>query len=94
MSLEKQKSRKEQIKKKNKPFCEYDWKKNFFRVRYVDILAGTLKQKLSLIDKMVNMQKLVIQRREEAREQAISLQPMLKLVIQRTRELQNEVSFV
>ncbi|XP_043269000.1 CDK5 regulatory subunit-associated protein 3 [Venturia canescens] len=59
--------------------------------RYVDVLTGTLKQKLSLVDKMVSMQKLVKQRREEAREQAISLQPMLKLVIQRTRELQNEI---
>ncbi|XP_015606068.1 CDK5RAP3-like protein isoform X2 [Cephus cinctus] len=59
--------------------------------RYVDVLTGVLKQKLSLVEKMVLSQKLVEQRIKEAREQALALQPMLKLVIQRTKELQIEI---
>ncbi|KAG7203765.1 hypothetical protein KM043_013788 [Ampulex compressa] len=59
--------------------------------RYVDVLASSLKQKLILIDKVVASQKSVMQKRENAMEQADSLRPLLKLVIKRTKELQSEI---
>ena len=55
------------------------------------MLTGTIQQKLTMIDKMVAMQNLVKERIDEAKEQVSVLQPILKLVIQRTRELQSEV---
>ncbi|XP_012260611.2 CDK5 regulatory subunit-associated protein 3 [Athalia rosae] len=59
--------------------------------RYVDLLAANMKQKLKVTEKMVANQKLVNQRREEARNQALALQPTLKVIIQRTKELQAEI---
>lgn len=59
--------------------------------RYVDLLAATLRQKLTVAEKMVALQKLVSQRRDEARNQASALLPTLKVIIQRTKELQAEI---
>lgn len=59
--------------------------------RYVDHLANSLKQKLDLADKMVASQKAVQQQRKEAKEEVASLQPKLKLIIARTKELQGEI---
>lgn len=59
--------------------------------RYVDLLAASLRQKLKVAEKMIGCQKLVSQKREEARNQALALQPTLKVIIQRTKELQTEV---
>jgi uncharacterized protein YtpQ (UPF0354 family) len=61
--------------------------------RYVDHLANSLKQKLDAADKMVASQKAVRQRRIEAAEEAKSLQPKLKLIIAKTKELQGEVGY-
>ncbi|EZA50664.1 CDK5RAP3-like protein [Ooceraea biroi] len=59
--------------------------------RYVDVVAATLKQKLNLIDRMVAEQKCVRQKQEEAQDKIEELRPLLKLVIQRTKELQAEI---
>ncbi|XP_054009160.1 CDK5 regulatory subunit-associated protein 3 [Hylaeus anthracinus] len=59
--------------------------------RYVDVLVASLKQKLSLIDKMIASQKIVRQKRDDAEEQANALRPLLQLVIQRTKELQTQI---
>ncbi|KAJ9598386.1 hypothetical protein L9F63_010908, partial [Diploptera punctata] len=59
-------------------------------MRYVDHLANSLKQKLDLADKMVASQKAVQQQRKEAKEEVSNLQPKLKLIIARTKELQAE----
>nr|XP_012227194.1 PREDICTED: CDK5 regulatory subunit-associated protein 3 [Linepithema humile] len=59
--------------------------------RYVDVVAVSLKQKLNLIDRMVKQQKSVQQQQEDARNQIEKLRPLLKLVIQRTKELQVEI---
>lgn len=59
--------------------------------RYVDVLASSLKQKLSLVDKMLALQKTVQRKREEAIEQANALRPHLQLIIQRTKELQAQI---
>lgn len=56
-------------------------------------MAASLEQKLALVDKMTQMQKLVRDKREEAVQQALALQPVIKLVIQKTRQLQNDVNF-
>jgi hypothetical protein len=55
-------------------------------------LADILKQKLDAADKMVASQKAVRQRSIEAGEEAKSLEPKLKMIIAKTKELQGEVS--
>ncbi|XP_066589774.1 CDK5RAP3 protein homolog [Prorops nasuta] len=59
--------------------------------RYVDVLVSLLKEKLTLIEKMKASQKLVRKKRVESEEQAVALKPVLKLLIQRTKELKTEV---
>ena len=65
-----------------------------FCCRYVDHLANSLKQKLELADKMVASQKAVQQKRKDAQDEVSSLQPKLKLIIARTKELQGEVCYL
>ncbi|XP_077282758.1 CDK5RAP3 protein homolog [Temnothorax americanus] len=59
--------------------------------RYVDVVAATLKQKLNLIDKMVTQQESMRQKQDDAQNQIDKLRPLLKLVVQRTKELQTEI---
>ncbi|PNF20855.1 CDK5 regulatory subunit-associated protein 3 [Cryptotermes secundus] len=59
--------------------------------RYVDHLADRLQQKLDVADKMVASQKAVRQRSIEAGEEAKSLEPKLKMIIAKTKELQGEI---
>ncbi|XP_076249403.1 CDK5RAP3 protein homolog isoform X2 [Calliopsis andreniformis] len=59
--------------------------------RYVDTLTLSLKQKLNLIDKMIVLQKTIREKREIAIEEGISLQPVLQLLIQKTKELQIQI---
>lgn len=59
--------------------------------RYVDALVATLKQKLCLVEKMKSLQKAIKEKKEEIRQQVLDIQPILKLVIKRTKELQNEI---
>ncbi|KAL0125837.1 hypothetical protein PUN28_004713 [Cardiocondyla obscurior] len=59
--------------------------------RYVDAVATTLKQKLNLIDRMVIQQKSMRQKQDDTQDQIDKLHPLLKLVIQRTKELQTEI---
>lgn len=60
-------------------------------VRYVDVLTSSLKQKLSLVEKMVILQKNVKEKRENSGEDINSIRPYLQLLIQRTKELQTEI---
>ncbi|KAG8236540.1 hypothetical protein J437_LFUL011317 [Ladona fulva] len=59
--------------------------------RYVDQLAYTLKQKLSIIEKMQESKKVLQLSKEEARKNAIDIQPKIKLIILKTKELQKEI---
>jgi len=59
--------------------------------RYLDVLASNLKQKQKLIKKMESLQQTTQKKQEETRQQAVSLQPTLKLIIQKTKELQAEI---
>lgn len=54
-------------------------------------MAVTLKQKLNLIDRMVTQQEFVRQKQNDTQNQIDKLRPLLKLVVQRTNELQTEV---
>lgn len=56
-------------------------------------MVGGLKQKLNLIDRMVIQQESMRQKQEDAQNQIDKLRPLLKLVVQRTRELQTEVCY-
>lgn len=57
----------------------------------MDVVTTTLKQKLNLIDRMVTQQASMQQKQEDVQNQIDKLRPLLKLVIQRTKELQTEV---
>jgi len=57
----------------------------------VDVVAATLKQKLNLINKMITQQELMRQKQDDTQNQIDKLRPLLKLIIQRTKELQTEV---
>ncbi|XP_024883737.1 CDK5 regulatory subunit-associated protein 3 [Temnothorax curvispinosus] len=59
--------------------------------RYVDVVAATLKQKLNLIDRMVTQQESMRQKQDDTQNQIDKLRPLLKLVVQRTKELQTEI---
>lgn len=59
--------------------------------KYVNVLTASLEQKLTLVDKMTQMQKIVREKSDEAVQQSISLRPVVGLVIQKTRELQNDI---
>ncbi|XP_034234687.1 CDK5 regulatory subunit-associated protein 3 [Thrips palmi] len=59
--------------------------------RYVDNLAATLKQKLSLVDKSITQQKLVNAKGIEHGELAKELRPKLELIISKTKELQSQI---
>jgi hypothetical protein len=65
-----------------------------FYLRYVDVLTGSLRQKKKLIKKMEVLQQKMRDKQEESRQQIIKLKPMLKLVIERTKELQIEVRVI
>ncbi|XP_076294853.1 CDK5 regulatory subunit-associated protein 3 [Lasioglossum baleicum] len=59
--------------------------------RYMDVLATTLKQKLSLVDKMIALQNAMKQKKKDAAREVESLQPLLQCIIQRTKELQTQI---
>lgn len=59
----------------------------------MDVVAATLKQKLNLIDRMVTQQESARQKQDDTQNQIDKLRPLLKLVVQRTKELQTEVCY-
>lgn len=60
--------------------------------RYVDRLKETLKQMLSLADKMVFLEKQMVVKYKDADSELREIQPKLELVIKRTKEMQKQVS--
>ncbi|KAK9299048.1 hypothetical protein QLX08_007798 [Tetragonisca angustula] len=60
-------------------------------VRYVDVLTSSLKQKLSLVDKMIVLQNSIREKRENFGKEVSTIRPLLQLLIQRTKELQTEI---
>ncbi|XP_078036546.1 CDK5 regulatory subunit-associated protein 3 [Augochlora pura] len=58
---------------------------------YIDMFSTTLKQKLSLVDKMRALQNAMKQKRENAVKEVEALQPLLQCIIQRTKELQEKI---
>ncbi|XP_049770734.1 CDK5 regulatory subunit-associated protein 3 [Schistocerca cancellata] len=59
--------------------------------RYVDRLVEQLQHKLRLAEKMVAQQAAARQKKAEAAEEARALQPKLKLIVEKTKELQKEI---
>ena len=67
---------------------------HLFRLsRYVDRLTESLKDKLTLAEKMVASQEAVREKGENSLQDARDLQPKLNTLIEKTRELQRHVSF-
>ncbi|XP_072026690.1 CDK5 regulatory subunit-associated protein 3-like [Amphiura filiformis] len=59
--------------------------------KYVDRLTETLKEKLTLAEKMVASQQAVREKGENSLEDARALQPKLNTLIDKTRELQRHI---
>ncbi|TGZ37222.1 CDK5 regulatory subunit-associated protein 3 [Temnothorax longispinosus] len=53
-------------------------------------MLDNIQQKLNLIDRMVTQQESMRQKQDDAQNQIDKLRPLLKLVVQRTKELQTE----
>lgn len=60
----------------------------------MDTVAANLKQKLNQIDRMVIQQNSMRQMQMDALNKIEKLRPLLRLVIQRTKELQAEVYLI
>ena len=59
--------------------------------RYVGRLAENLREVSSSADKLVALQKLMVVRREEARQEQADIEPKLDLIRLKTKELQKQV---
>ena len=57
----------------------------------MDRLVNSLKQKLEISEKMAASVDAVRERKRAAAEEAAQLQPKLKLIVEKTRELQTQV---
>lgn len=60
----------------------------------MDVVTAALKQKLNLIDRRITQQESMRQKQEDAQNQIDKLRSLLKLIIQRTKELQTEVCYL
>lgn len=59
--------------------------------RYVDRVANSLQQHLKLADKMEANRVIIGERRRSAAAEQVRLQPTLKKLIERTKELQADI---
>lgn len=59
--------------------------------KYIDMLVQTLKQKLVVAEKMQASRKVVLKRAEEARKQAADIMPIIDLVVEKTKILQEQI---
>lgn len=58
---------------------------------YVDILTGSLKQKLGVVERMRTTKAVLEKRIRENGEEIRKLEPLIKLFIERTKQLQKEI---
>lgn len=61
--------------------------------RYVDVLTAQLKQKLTLCDKLSRLAARAAEQRSAAGSRAAELRPVLTRIVQRTKELQTQVTY-
>uniref|UniRef100_A0A1B6L5Z9 CDK5 regulatory subunit-associated protein 3 n=1 Tax=Graphocephala atropunctata TaxID=36148 RepID=A0A1B6L5Z9_9HEMI len=59
--------------------------------RYVDSLASNVEHKQGLVEKMVASQKAVREQAQEAKQEALQQQDKLRLVIDKTKQLQSQI---
>lgn len=59
--------------------------------KYIDMLVHTLKQKLNITSKMQQSKKIVLEKAEETRKQALSIEPIINLIIDKTKILQEQI---
>lgn len=58
---------------------------------YADTLTLSLQQKLAVVERMLKYQETSAQKKKEAEERLINLQPVLNHAVQRMKELQTEI---
>ncbi|KAG5900655.1 hypothetical protein JTB14_005926 [Gonioctena quinquepunctata] len=59
--------------------------------KYVDILTATLKQKLSLVEKMKSSKKLLEDKIKALQAEARSIEPVIRVLIEKTKQLQKNI---
>ncbi|CAH1968111.1 unnamed protein product [Acanthoscelides obtectus] len=59
--------------------------------KYVDILTETLKQKLSVVERMKANKKILEEKIKGMRDEARAIEPVIKVLIDKTKELQKEI---
>lgn len=59
--------------------------------KYIDMLVHTLKQKLNITEKMQVSRKIVLEKAEEMRQQALAIQPVIDIIVEKTKILQEQI---
>lgn len=59
--------------------------------KYIDMLVHQLKQKITVTDKMQQSRKIVLEKAEEARQEALEIQPVIDLIVEKTKILQEQI---
>nr|CAI5827122.1 unnamed protein product [Callosobruchus analis] len=59
--------------------------------RYVDTLTESLKQKLSVVERMKANQKLLDEKIKSMRDEVRAIEPVIKVLIEKTKDLQKEI---
>ncbi|VEN40797.1 unnamed protein product [Callosobruchus maculatus] len=59
--------------------------------RYADTLAESLKQKLSVVERMKANKKLLEEKIKNMRDEVRAIEPVIKVLIEKTKELQKEI---
>lgn len=59
--------------------------------KYIDMLVETLAQKITVAEKMQTSKRIVLQRAEDARKQAQEIKPIIDLVVEKTKILQEQI---
>ena len=61
---------------------------------YVDRLADSLHQKLKTANNLLRQARIVIERRESAKQLQIATEPKLENVVEKTKELKKDVNMI
>lgn len=64
----------------------------FFILRYADILAGKLQQKVSAVEKIIATRRLLKEKIEQFKQEKAIMQPLVGKLTEQTKMLQSKVS--
>ena len=65
---------------------------SYYHFSYVDRLADSLHQKLKTANNLLRQARVVVERKESAKQLQIATEPKLKKVVEKTKELKKDVN--